>query len=183
MSFSLAPGLLIAMPSLDDPSFHRAVVLMCAHNDDGAFGLVLNRTIDLPVATVCADADVQWDGSDLAKVHDGGPCERQRGWVLHSAEETFDGSQVVGDGVSLTASHSALEAFGRDESGPFRLLLGYAGWSPGQLESEVAEGAWLTAPVSAEIVFRTSQDATWRAALASVGVNPANLVESGNQLN
>ena len=172
------------MPSLADPNFFRSVVLLCAHSEEeGAFGLVINRTIDIPVSAVCVEAEVDWEGGDEVLVHDGGPVDKGRGWLLHCDSETFMGSQPVSDGVSVTTAQEGLEAYGRDSGGRYRLMLGYAGWAPGQLDQEIAMGAWLIAPVSAALVFDTPDDELWGAALASVGVSPATLVESSGQLN
>jgi len=173
------------MPSLMDPNFFRSVVLLCAHTEEaGAFGLVINRTIDIPVSAVCAETDVDWDGGTEALVHDGGPVDKQRGWLLHSDGESYSGSQPVSEGIALTTSHEALEAYGRNVDGRYKLMLGYAGWAPGQLDKEIAMGAWLTAPVTPELVFETPNDTAWAAALASINVSPATLVEpESDQLN
>jgi putative transcriptional regulator len=177
MTFSLAPGLLIAMPSLLDPHFHRAVVLLCAHSKDGAFGLILNHPLDLSMRAICADASIPWSGDDSERAFSGGPVERQRGWLLHPDHRQYEGSQTVTEGLAVTPSREGLSAYGREPDGAFRLLLGYAGWGPGQLDREVLEGAWLTAPPSPTLPFESPQR-MWQIALASVGVNPTHLVEA-----
>jgi len=178
MAFSLAPGLLIAMPQLTDPHFHRAVILLCAHTREGAFGLIINQTLDLPVSAICAESGVPWTGDASQKALCGGPVERQRGWVLHPSDLRFEGTQTVDEGLALTASREGLMAFGRDPDGPFRLLLGYAGWGPGQLDREVLDGSWLTAPLSPSLVFEPARHRIWHLALAAVGVNPTHLVDA-----
>lgn len=183
MSFSVAPGFLIAMPSLLDPNFFRSVVVLASHTDEGAFGLVINQPLDLPVAAICSEASIDWTGDHEAKVFNGGPVEKQRGWVLHDAEEVYTGTQLVGSGVGISTSQDVLEAYGQDPEGRFRLLLGYAGWGPAQLDQEIAMGAWLTAPIQSQLVFHEDPSAVWRLALQSVGVDAANLVEAGTQLN
>jgi putative transcriptional regulator len=183
MAFSVAPGLLVAMPSLLDPNFFRSVVLMCAHSEEGAFGLVINQRLEIPVAAICAEAEVTWEGGEGPVVFNGGPVERQRGWLIHSDEVAFEGSQPVAEGVALTTSHDALEAYGRDPDGPFRLMLGYAGWGRGQLDAEIHAGAWLTAPASRQLVFTTPIAQLWTETMKSLGVDPSRLVESGTQLN
>lgn len=183
MAFTVAPGLLIAMPSLADPSFFRSVVVLCAHTSEGAFGLVINQELELPVAAICAESDVEWLGDTTRKVYCGGPVERQRGWILHPSDARFEGSQIVDDGLAITASQDALEAYGQDPDGRFRLVLGYAGWGAGQLDEEIAHGSWLTAPIDAALIFNTARQAIWRHALISVGVDPAHLVDAGTRLN
>ncbi len=183
MSFSVAPGFLIAMPTLADPNFFRAVVVMCAHSKEGAFGLIINHRFDLPVADVCRDSDVAWRGGDEPRVYCGGPVERERGWVLHADSIELAGSESVGAGLSITTSLDALEVYGDNAGGPFRLVLGYAGWGPQQLEQEIAAGSWITAPLDVDVALGVPHDQIWERALQSVGVEPANLVSGGTLLN
>lgn len=183
MSFTVAPGLLIAMPNLLDPNFFRSVVVLCAHTSEGAFGLVINQELELPVSAICAEADIAWDGDETQKVCAGGPVERQRGWLLHDSSMSFEGSQIVDAGVSLTSSQDGLAAYGKDPKGRFRLVLGYAGWGAGQLDQEIAQGSWLTAPLSLEVLFDTPRAAIWARALELVGVDPTHLVDAGTQIN
>jgi len=182
MSFSLAPGLLIAMPSLADPNFFRSVVLLCAHTREGAFGLVINHPLDLPVRAICDEAKVAWSGDASQKALCGGPVERQRGWLLHPSSKRFEGTQVIDEGVALTPSLEGLQAYGRDPEGPYRLLLGYAGWGGGQLDREVLQGSWLTAPITPELVLEMPRATIWQKALESVGVHPAHLVEGSTHI-
>ncbi|MFO0748820.1 MAG: YqgE/AlgH family protein [Myxococcota bacterium] len=178
MSFTLAPGLLIAMPSLADPNFHRSVIVLAAHTREGAFGLVINQPLDLPVAAICSEAGIAWRGGHTQKVLCGGPVERQRGWLLHATSKRFEGTQVVDEGLSLTASRDGLVAYASDPDGTFRLLLGYAGWGPGQLDREVLQGSWLTAPLRPELVFDTPRADVWARALSLSGIDPAHLVDA-----
>ena len=171
------------MPSLQDPNFVRSVIALAAHSEEGAFGLVINRPLEITLAEICAEADIPWLGSENARALAGGPVEPHRGWILHSSEHSFDATQVIGGGISVSTSNDALAAYGRDPDGRFRLVLGYAGWGQGQLDREIAEGAWLTAPLSDEIVFDTPQEAIWRTAMASVGVDPTYLIDAGSHLN
>lgn len=182
MSFSLAPGLLIAMPSLADPNFHRSVVLVVAHTREGAFGLVINQALDLPVAAICAEAGITWKAGQHHKVLCGGPVERQRGWLLHPTPQRFEGTQVVDEGLALTASRDGLAAYAAEPDGPFRLLLGYAGWGPGQLDREVLQGSWLTAPVTHDLVFTTPRAEVWSRALRLSGIDPAHLVDGSSHV-
>ncbi len=185
--FSLQPDLdagltgrlLIAMPALVSSPFAQAVVFLCAHStEDGAMGLVVNRRLNQPgfdelleqlgVAptpprrriTLCA----------------GGPVENSRGFVLHSADWTGDGSLAVDDGIVLTASLDVLKVIA-DGSGPRHALLalGHATWAPGQLEEEIQQNAWLSAPSSDKILFGTDHESKWRRALGSLNIDPIRL--------
>jgi putative transcriptional regulator len=183
MAFSVAPGFLIAMPNLLDPNFFRSVVLIALHNEEGAFGLVLNQPLELPVEAVCREAKVHWEGPPDVRVYTGGPVERHRAWLLHGEDASFEGTQRIGQGVSVTCSPDGLEAYGRDPRGSYRLLLGYAGWGPGQLDREISSGAWLTAPLDARLIFTTPPERVWMMACRSVGFDPARLVDAGTVLN
>jgi len=181
---SLAGHLLVAMPQMQDPRFARAVVYLCAHNEDGAMGLVVNRLLD----------DVAWPelmkqlgietpattGNDR-HIHFGGPVEAGRGFVLHSADYVEDGTLVVGGNVALTATLDILRAIGRG-AGPKRslLALGYAGWGPGQLDSEIQANGWLSVAADEDIVFDTQHGDKWQRALGKLGIDLLSLSgESG----
>ena len=180
---TLAGHLLVAMPQMQDPRFARSVVYLCAHNEDGAMGLVVNRLLD----------DVTWPAlmkqlgieikaeSDDRRIHFGGPVEAGRGFVLHSADYVEDGTLVVGGNVALTATLEILRAIGRG-SGPKRslLALGYAGWGPGQLDSEIQANGWLSVAADEEIVFDAQYGEKWQRALAKLAVDLLSLSgESG----
>lgn len=175
-----APSFLIAMPDLVDPNFARAVVLLCAHSEDGAFGVVTNRPLSISVKAVCEEANIPWIGDEVTPIYYGGPVEPQRGWVLHDTSSNYEGSQEIGEGISITASHDGLVAYGASPLEDYRLILGYAGWGPGQLDRELLEGSWLQAPLTRNIVFGTDPEDAWQAALRSVGVNPLHLVSGGS---
>lgn len=180
MTLSLAPGLLVAMPRLIDPHFHRSIVLLCAHTREGAFGLVLNQALDLPMKAICEEQKIRWTGDRSQTALSGGPCERHRGWLLHRTSQRFEGTQVIDDGLALTASRDGLLAYAQDPSGPYRLMLGYAGWGQGQLDRELLEGSWLTLPLDKrviDLVFTAPRATLWHKALELVGVDPNHLVE------
>ncbi len=183
MSFSVSPGFLMAMPGLADPNFFRSVVLMCSHTAEGAFGLVINQPSDVTVQSVCGEASVDWSGEPDVSAFIGGPVEQARGWILHTPDRTLDESEELAEGLRLSASRAALEAYGLSPEGRFRLFLGYAGWGAHQLDQEIARGSWLTAPLSIDLVFDTAPHLMWRHALALVGVDPANLVDGNTRLN
>ncbi|MGM0575093.1 MAG: YqgE/AlgH family protein [Myxococcota bacterium] len=184
MSDVPTPGFLIAMPSLVDPNFFRSVVLLVAHSGEGSFGLVLNHPLELSVQDVCDDAGIPWTGDDRIHAYAGGPVQRERGWLLHGDGEVYDGSQPIAGDLALSASQEALGAFGRAPEGPYRLMLGYAGWGPGQLEEEVRHGSWLTTPLDdPRVIFETPPGKLWATAMRTVGVDPTYLVDGSSVLN
>lgn len=178
---SLTGSLLIAMPGIDDPRFERAVIFVCAHGDDHAMGLTLNRPLDgLTVGQLLERLGVDGDGGDPAEqpVLFGGPVERERGFVLHTSDyESEQGTISVSEGVSLTATRDVLQAMATEGQRPRRALLalGYAGWGPGQLERELKENVWLTCPPDESLLFGDDHDHKWAHALAKIGVSAGSL--------
>jgi putative transcriptional regulator len=175
---SLAGQLLVAMPSMQDPRFERSVILMCAHNEEGAMGLVVNKLIsELTLPELMRQLDISDAGlAGRTEVHFGGPVEVGRGFVLHSPDYLEAGTMVIGDEFALTATLDVLRAIGRGE-GPAKslLALGYAGWGPGQLDAEIQANGWLTVPPDQEIVFGSGLVDKWSLALAKLGVHPMTL--------
>jgi len=182
-NIGLSGSLLVAMPQLLDPNFERAVVLMVHHDEESSFGLVVNRESDLAAAELVSSLDLDWRGPADAKVSWGGPVEPTSGWMLFGDDvQTLapDPEHVttVGPGLHFTAS---LEVFGQLATRPpsdLRLLLGYAGWGGGQLESEIAQGAWLSAPVRASTIFDVDPDDMWDHVVRELGVDPGTLVST-----
>lgn len=171
---SLAGQLLIAMPQMEDPRFSRSVVFMCAHNAEGAMGLVINKTVEEPsMEELVRQFGIEGPGFKRAPVHFGGPVEAGRGFVLHSTDYTEDATLVVGGGIGLTATLDILRAIGRGE-GPLRkfFALGYAGWAPGQLDAEIQANGWLTVASDEALLFDGGNDDKWRRAIAKLGVDP-----------
>jgi putative transcriptional regulator len=177
--------LLIAMPSMTDPRFHRAVIYVCAHSAEGAMGIVVNQLaphITLPrlleQLEVSEDGWPDENGPDSMVVHMGGPVETSRGFVLHSSDYfAADSTLPIDEVVSLTATVDILKAIATG-SGPNRaiLALGYAGWAPGQLEREIQTNGWLTCPADPDIVFDGDLDTKYHRALDSLGIDPSHLV-------
>ncbi|HZP42667.1 MAG TPA: YqgE/AlgH family protein [Candidatus Binatia bacterium] len=173
---SLAPVMLLAMPQLRDPNFARSVVLLCEHGDQGAIGFVVNRPTDVrAAAAVALDPPVRGDSGLM--LWTGGPVEPQRGFLLLGDDPGVEDSERISDGLHLTASVDVLRRL--LESTPddlaqrrCRLLLGYAGWGPGQLDSELAASAWLAVPPDPSLVFETAPEVMWEAAIRSLGVDP-----------
>jgi putative transcriptional regulator len=174
----LTNQLLIAMPNLRDPSFARGVAFLCQHGEDGAMGILVNRLSEYRLGDVLAQMNLH---SELPEVIDapvliGGPVQPERGFVLHTPGGEWESSFRISDEVSVTTSRDILLAIAAG-NGPRRAVvaLGYAGWSPGQLEHELCENHWLTAPVSEQVLFDTPLEDRWEAAAGLVGVNLAQL--------
>ena len=173
---SFAPALLLAMPQLRDPNFSRAVVLLCEHGSEGALGFVVNRpTVVRAAQSVMLDPPVRGDSGLM--LWTGGPVEPQRGFLLLGADPGVDDSECISDGFHLTASVDVLRRLLESDRTELarqrcRLLLGYAGWGPGQLDSELAASAWLTAPLDPTLVFDSPPDAMWERAIRGLGVDP-----------
>lgn len=176
---SLAPTFLVAMPQLLDPNFRRAVVLLVHHDEDGTFGIVLNRSTEITAPGLCATLDIAWHGAQAEPIGWGGPVQPQTGWVLFDDESDLgygDDVKCVADRVQFAGSLDVLRRIAVAPPQRLRLLLGYAGWGPGQLEMELAEGAWLLAPVSREVVFDVDTAQMWDHVLRSMGIEPATLI-------
>jgi len=175
---SLAPTFLVAMPQLLDPNFRRTVVLLVHHDADGTFGVVLNRPTELTAIDLCTTLRIGWRGEPEKEIGWGGPVQPQTGWMLFGEEALVGSGDVkpAGDGIGFAGSLDVLRRLAEDPPEELQLLLGYAGWGPGQLESELAEGAWLLAPVSREVVFEVEPAAMWEHVVRSLGIEPSTLV-------
>jgi putative transcriptional regulator len=183
MSGELAPGFLIASPPLGDPNFERTVVLLALHGPRGALGFVINRVAPLKLGEVMGLAGYGAKASaSLGAVLVGGPVEPGSGWVLCGKPELTGGAEGaidVTDAVKITSSRVAFDVLAKDlevtpPAAERRLiLLGYSGWGPGQLEGEIAHGAWLPAPFDEKVLFDVEADQKWEAAYALLGLSPA----------
>ena len=171
----LSGQMLIAMPGMTDPRFEKTVIYICAHNEDGAMGLVVNRPIEsMTFPEMLKQLDIEpSESEDVIRVLLGGPVEQARGFVLHSPDYLQDASMVVDDGVALTATIDILRAIA-DGAGPLNrlLALGYAGWGPGQLDSEILHNGWLNVSADDDLVFGEDLDAKWERAMAKIGIDP-----------
>lgn len=165
---------LIAMPAMRDPNFAQTVTLICQHNDDGALGIVINRTVDLTVGDVLDQMSIPKQHSVYTPqpVHYGGPVQTDRGFILHQNLGRWDSTLAVNNHIGLTTSRDILEAMARNE-GPDRSIvaLGYAGWGSGQLEQEITENAWLSGPADYDVIFNTPVQRRWAAAAELLGVD------------
>jgi putative transcriptional regulator len=171
---SLTGQLLVAMPQMSDPRFERSVVYLCAHSEEGAMGLVVNRLIDsLTFPSLLEQLGINADERDAdLPIHFGGPVESSRGFVLHSADYMQDSTLLIDQDVALTATVDVLRAIASG-NGPQRrvLALGYAGWAPGQLDAEIQANGWLLVPADPELVFGIDNSAKWQRAIAKLGID------------
>ncbi|MEM7766270.1 MAG: YqgE/AlgH family protein [Pseudomonadota bacterium] len=174
MTTDLTGKLLIAMPTIGDQRFSRSVILVCAHNDDYAMGIVLNKPFDeLSVPDLLEQLDIPVD-TDLSGdiVLDGGPVGSDRGFVLHTDDvQCEDATLSIHNDVCLTATREILQAIASGQRPRNWLLaLGYSGWGPGQLELELRENAWIVGRPDAALLFGGDHDAKWDQALTAIGV-------------
>ena len=165
---------LIAMPSLQDPNFHRTVTYLCAHNNEGAMGIVINRPLDLNLGEVLDHMDIDVDNGDVndMMVLQGGPVQRDRGFVIHEPAGEWDAVLAVGADIGVATSRDILTAVAHGDV-PDRAVvaLGYAGWGAGQLEREVLQNAWLSGPADSSIIFDLPYDKRWESAARLLGVD------------
>lgn len=173
---SLKDHFLIAMPSLNDSEFGHSITYVCEHTEQGAMGIVINHPTELHLDEIFSHLDLAEEGrSHPDSIVAGGPVQTDRGFVLHrGSAENWDSSLQVSENISLTTSQDILAAMAHDE-GPEEALvaLGYAGWSAGQLEQEIANNAWLTTPADSHIIFKTPFEDKAAAAAAQLGIDLA----------
>lgn len=182
---NLTGRMLIAMPGMGDPRFDHSVVFLCDHSDEGAMGLIINKpSKDVDMPGLLSQLSIE-PVADLSQcpVYFGGPVEMGRGFVLHSGDYAAAMTTVqVLDDIHMTATLDILEELGRGE-GPSKwmMALGYAGWGPGQLESELAQNAWLVCDGAPELVFDLPDKGKWEAALETLGVAALALSSEGGR--
>jgi putative transcriptional regulator len=178
MAPSLAPVFLLAMPQMTDPNFQRAVVLLCRHNDEGAFGLIVNRPL-LTTGTVTVNLDPPVSTDRELQLWIGGPVDPERSWILVGREpdesEELSGMRIA-DRLYLSASPDLLLRLLQPSPPPMaRLIVGYAGWGPGQLEAELEQSAWLMSDVDRDLIFNTPPEKLWEKAIRRLGADPSAL--------
>jgi putative transcriptional regulator len=177
----LAGQLLVAMPGMRDPRFARTVIYMCAHNAEGAMGLVINRVLEqITFEDLLTQLGIDASHSrEPIRVHFGGPVETGRGFVLHSPDYSHDGTLVVSTSVALTATIDILRAIAAGKGPRHHLLaLGYAGWGPGQLDTEIRANGWLHVAADEALVFGPDLDEKWDRAMAKIGIDPRMLSDA-----
>ena len=171
-------ALLLSMPQLLDPNFNRTVVLLCEYTHEGAFGLVINRPTEMPASSMVR-LDPPIVSGNTMPLWIGGPVEPERGWILLGEEPAGSEFKLVRDGLYLSTSIVLLRDVLVSLPPPrARVLAGYAGWGPGQLDDELAQSAWLLGDVDLDIVFDTPADVMWETAIRRMGADPSALTTS-----
>ena len=165
------PVFLLAMPQVMDPFFHKSVVLLVRHAEEGSLGFIVNRPTELKIADILDDLEVPWRSDDESCAYFGGPVSWEMGTLVIRDEEIQDEESLT-PGVAVSQSVSDLRRLIDLPPEKFRLYLGYAGWGEGQLEREIVRNDWLIAPVSSELIFADDPESVWRAAVESVGIDP-----------
>jgi putative transcriptional regulator len=186
-ALNLANHFLIAMPSVQDPIFGGTVVYVCEHNDNGVLGVVINKPTDMTMEVLFERVDLELSSDVPRSVVDepimfGGPVQDDRGFVLHTPGARYSSSLTVTEEVAFTTSIDVLEAVARG-TGPSRMLvsIGYAGWSPGQLEDEISRNGWLTVGADTRILFDVPVEERYMAAIKLLGFDPLMLAsEAGH---
>src|SRR5512141_2625810 len=166
-TINLTSHFLIAMPAMSDPNFSRTLTFVCEHNERGALGIVVNRPIDVTLATLFRQVEIPLEGSPLAEqpVFFGGPVQLEHGFVLHRPVGEWKSTLPVGD-IGLTTSRDILEAMASGHGPREHLVaIGYAGWAPGQLEDEIAKNGWLAGSADTNLSFSIPPEARYDAAM------------------
>ena len=175
MTDEFRPTLLLSMPQLLDPNFAKTVVLLCDFGSDGAFGLVLNRPTEMPASSMVQLEPALTHGNELPLCV-GGPVEPQRGWILLGEVPHGNEYRTLVEGLYLSTSPELLRQVLDARPAPrARVLAGYAGWGPGQLDEELAQSAWLMSDIELDLVFDTAPSLMWETAIRRLGADPASL--------
>jgi len=173
---SLVGHFLISTPQMPDPRFAEHVIYICAHSEEGAMGLAVNRPNNsITLAEILQSAELALPENKLPPVHIGGPVELESAFILYTSDYSTEHQLDVSPTISLSRETKVLEEISRD-SGPqnYLFLLGYTGWGPGQLEAELIEQGWLTLPASDDIIFHMEDARKWKAAAMQFGIDIAN---------
>ena len=182
-NINLTGQFLIAMPAMTDPYFAKTVIYICTHNLDGAMGVVVNRATDITIDDLFEQIKISPDSPTLLEkiVHYGGPVQIERGFILHTPHDEYNSTVLVNNTIALTTSKDILEAAAQN-LGPEKILiaLGYAGWTPGQLEDEILQNAWLSLDTNNihdihTLIFDAQNESKFDIAMQLMGLNFANL--------
>lgn len=171
---SLANHLLIAMPSLQDPFFTRSVIYICEHNEQGALGITLNLPLEASYQELFEHLKSSYEPSEASRqpLLAGGPVDRERGFILHSPVGNWQSSLVITDDIALTTSEDILISIANHQQPNESIIaLGYAGWTPGQLEKEIEENSWLFVEAKKELLFHTPAEDCWQKATQVLGID------------
>jgi putative transcriptional regulator len=169
----LAPGFLVAPPPLEDPNFDQTLVLLAAHESTGSMGFVVNRTSEMSLHVLLRELEIEPKVADRAVIA-GGPVSGFSGFVMYEHEESSPLAPgiEISPKISISPSRELLEAAARDEiPGRWDLLLGYAGWAPEQLETELGRGSWLHSSFDPELLFDVDIEHRWEEAYERLGIN------------
>ena len=170
---SLAGHFLISTPQMPDPRFQQQVIYLCAHNDEGAMGLVINNpNPEITLLDILHGSNLSIPEGPLPPVHMGGPVEMDAGFILFGSETRERYAVEVTPGISLSRDSRLLEDIFHGQ-GPrnFLFMLGYAGWGAGQLEGELIDNSWLTVPADLDVLFNTPDEEKWRRAAMKLGID------------
>ena len=164
------------MPQLDDEPFHRSLIYICEHNEQGAMGLIINHETEVAFADILPQLNIEEEqATNLEQpIFTGGPVKPEHGFVLHTplADKQWQSSIQVGTDLCLTTSVDVIDDIAHDTGPEHSLIaLGYAGWGPGQLEDEIANNAWICCPFDADIMFNTPSDKRFDAAARLLGID------------
>jgi putative transcriptional regulator len=165
---------LVAMPSLNDPHFHQSVVFICEHNAQSALGIIINRPTNIVLNDIFKQLSITAVDHQMGQrpVFLGGPVQMERGFVIHEPPGHWESTLILSDQLGVTSSRDVLACMARGQ-GPEKIFvaLGYAGWSAGQLETELANNSWLSMPADRSIIFETPIEQRWQAAAQLIGVD------------
>ncbi|HIE01059.1 MAG TPA: YqgE/AlgH family protein [Thiotrichaceae bacterium] len=165
---------LIAMPNLGDPNFYKTVIYVCLHNQEGAMGIIINHPMEMEFGNVLQQMGIEAtdQNANHLPIFEGGPIQRERGFVIHQPPSQWDSMFMVGENLGIATSRDIIAAIANGR-GPHHSLiaLGYAGWGAGQLEQEMIDNAWLSTPANHNILFNTPPEQRWHAAAAHIGVD------------
>lgn len=175
---NLTGHFIIAMPGLLDENFNHTVTYICEHDENGTFGITINRETDITVDEIISQMEIETDHNERPEqsthqtIYMGGPVQQGRGFILHKPLGNWSSTLKINDDIALTTSRDILEAIARNE-GPENAIiaLGYAGWGAGQLEQELAANTWLSCPAEEQIIFNTPASKRWQAAADLLGVD------------
>jgi putative transcriptional regulator len=178
MTTEFKASLLLSMPQMQDPNFARSVVLLCDFQPEGAFGLVLNRPTEMP-ASEMVRLDPPISRGNGMPLYFGGPVQPERGWILLAAPPEDPDGRTIQDGLYLSASPGVLRDVLETATAPrARVLAGYAGWGPGQLDDELAQSAWLIGDIHLDLIFDIDSTLVWETAIRRLGADPSALQPS-----
>ena len=172
------PSLLLSMPQMQDPNFARTVVLLCDFGPEGAFGLVLNRPTEMAAREMVRLDPPLVRGNDM-RLYIGGPVQPELGWILVNDAPGAGEYRTIRDGLYLSSSPELLRSVLERQPAPrARVVAGYAGWGPGQLDEELAQSAWLIGDIHLDLIFDVDPGAVWDTAIRRLGADPSALQPS-----